>query len=67
MCYLLVMVDRVLLDTNVFISALLSADNAPRMVLQLCFEEYIKPVMGNTLYAEYTAVCQRHELFETPP
>ena len=61
------MIARVLLDTNVFISALLNADSAPRMVLQLCFEESIKPVMGHTLYAEYTTVCQRHALFENSP
>ena len=55
--------ERVVLDTNVFVSAMLSADGAPRGVLRLALERKIKPVFGNALFCEYEDVLGRASLF----
>ena len=55
--------NRVLVDTNVFVSALLNQDNSPSLVMRLCLTEAIKPVMGTTLYTEYCDVCSRDKIF----
>jgi predicted nucleic acid-binding protein len=50
------MTRRVVVDTNVFVSALLNPDIAARGVLRLCFHGQIVPLMGNALYSEYEDV-----------
>ncbi len=45
--------DRVVIDTNVFVSALLSADGGARAVLRLALKRGIQPVFGNALFAEH--------------
>ncbi len=56
--------NRVLIDTNVFVSALLRQDSSPSLVMRLCLNETIKPVMGTTLYTEYCDVCIRDKAFK---
>ncbi len=56
--------NRVLIDTNVFVSALLSQEGSPSLVIRLCLNETIKPVMGTTLYAEYCDVFSRDKVFK---
>lgn len=61
---------RVVLDTNVLVSALLvggSAGTAPRRVLRLCLNGRAVPLMGAALYAEYEDVLSRRELFARSP
>ena len=61
---------RLVLDTNVFVSALLvggDASTAPRRVLRLCLEDRVVPLMGATLYAEYEDLLARDELFDRSP
>lgn len=53
----------IVLDTNVFASALLRADTAPREVLRLCLTREVQPLMGNALLAEYEDVLSRPSLF----
>lgn len=61
---------RLVLDTNVLVSALLVGDGAgtaPRGVLRLCLEGRVTPLMGAALYAEYEDVLGRDGLFERSP
>lgn len=57
----------IVLDTNVFASALLRADTAPREVLRLCLMQEVRPLMGNALLAEYEDVLSRPNLFAGCP
>ena len=61
---------RIVLDTNVLVSALLvggGAGTAPRRVLRLCLEGGAVPLMGAALYAEYEDVLGRDALFARSP
>ena len=61
---------RLVLDTNILVSALLVGDRAgtaPRKVLRWCLEVRAVPLMGAALYAEYEDVLRRHELFARSP
>lgn len=61
------MVNTVVIDTNVFVSALLKAGTAPRQILRLCLSEELKPLMGNALLAEFEELSQRDKLFKNGP
>lgn len=52
------------LDTSVFVSALMSAEGASREVLRRCLLRQYQPLMGNALYAEYESVLARDEIFK---
>ena len=41
-----------------------SQDSSPSLVMRLCLNESIKPVMGTTLYTEYCDVCSRDKIFK---
>ena len=61
---------RIVLDTNVLVSALLvrsDAGTAPRQVLRLCLDGRAVPLMGAALYAEYEDVLGRDDLFARSP
>lgn len=53
----------VVIDTNVFISALMKADSAPRQVLRMCLQQEVIPLMGTALFHEYEEVMSRQHLF----
>jgi len=61
------MVNTVVIDTNVFVSAFLKAGTAPRQILRLCLSEELKPLMGNALLAEFEELLQRDKLFKNGP
>jgi len=61
------MKNAVVIDTNVFVSALLKAETAPRQILQLGFLGNIRPLMGNALFAEYRELMTRDKLFRRCP
>jgi putative PIN family toxin of toxin-antitoxin system len=54
---------KVVIDTNVFVSALLSADGASRGILRLALRGEIKPMFSNALFAEYQALMGRSHLW----
>jgi uncharacterized protein len=54
----------VVVDTNVFISSVMSANGASRQIIRLCLQERLRPLMGNALFSEYEDVCGRDELFD---
>lgn len=59
--------ERVVLDTNIFISAVLSSDGASREVLRLALLKEITPVFGNALFSEYEDVLGRDHIFANAP
>lgn len=59
--------DVAVIDTNVFVSAMMKAETAPRQVLRLCLSGQVRPLMGNALFAEYEAVLSRKALFHAAP
>lgn len=56
--------ESVVVDTNVFISALLKKTSAPRQVVRFCLNGEVVPLMGNALYLEFEAVLGRSSLFQ---
>jgi putative PIN family toxin of toxin-antitoxin system len=56
--------QRVVVDTNVFVSAILNRPGAPRGVIRLALEKKVEPLMGTTLFCEYEDVLGRSELFK---
>lgn len=61
------MLDRIVVDTNVLVSALLKSDSAPRTVLRACLSGRCTPLMGNALLAEHEALLCRDTLFSAGP
>lgn len=55
---------RIVVDTNVFVSAVLNRAGAPRNVIRLALQGRVEPVMGNALFCEYEDVLARKDLFE---
>jgi putative PIN family toxin of toxin-antitoxin system len=58
---------RIVIDTNVFVSALLSADGGARKVLRLALRGDIQPVFGNALFAEYESLLARGPIWAKCP
>ena len=54
---------RVVVDTNVLVSAILSPDGAAREVLRRCLTGHARPLVSNALFLEYEDVLAREELF----
>ncbi|MCP5372152.1 MAG: putative toxin-antitoxin system toxin component, PIN family [Hyphomicrobiales bacterium] len=59
------MAQAVVIDTNVFVGALLGPGGANRQIIRLCLEGRLDPVMGAALFAEYEDVLARQDLFAT--
>ena len=57
------MVDRIVVDTNVPVSAMLSPDGAARDVLRRCLTGRARPLIGNALFLEYEDVLSRDPPF----
>ena len=54
----------VVVDTNVFITSVMSPDGASRQIIRLCLQGRLNPLMGNALLSEYEDVCARDTLFD---
>lgn len=57
------MSSRIVVDTNVLVSAILSPEGAAREVLRRCLTGKAQPLIGNALFLEYEDVLSRDELF----
>jgi uncharacterized protein len=58
----------VILDTSVFVGALLRAGaGSNRQVLRLCLEQRCQPLMGERLFLKYESVLSRPHLFKGCP
>ena len=61
------MVRRIVVDTNILVSAILSPDGAAREVLRRCLTGRYRPLIGNALFLEYEDVLSREKLFAAAP
>jgi putative PIN family toxin of toxin-antitoxin system len=59
--------ERIVIDTNVFVSALLNQNGAPRDVLRLALQREVLPVFSSALFSEYEDVLSRETLFANAP
>jgi putative PIN family toxin of toxin-antitoxin system len=55
----------VVVDTNIFVSALLGPAGPSRAILRACLEGHLQPLMGAALFAEYESLLGRKPLFES--
>ncbi len=58
---------RLVIDTNVFVSALRSADGAARVVIRRCLQGQYQPYMSLALFVEFRDVMGRDQLFARSP
>jgi putative PIN family toxin of toxin-antitoxin system len=57
----------VVVDTSVFVAALLGPSGASRGVLRACLDGRLRPLMGAALFAEYESLLGREALFRGCP
>ena len=55
------------IDTSVFVAALLSARGQSRQALRLCLERRCEPLMGQKLFLEFESLMAREPLFRRSP
>ncbi|MEP7355424.1 MAG: putative toxin-antitoxin system toxin component, PIN family [Acidobacteriota bacterium] len=58
---------RVVIDTNVFVGALIGHAGHNRKVLRACLTDHVRPVMGQALFLEFQAVLSREHIFSRSP
>lgn len=58
---------RVVVDTNVLVSAMISAEGASREVIRACLIGTHGPLMRNALLAEFEDVVSRPEILRSAP
>lgn len=58
---------QVIIDTNVFVAALISETGASREVIRRCLQKSYQPCISLALFAEYQDLMGRHELFASCP
>jgi len=58
---------KVVIDTSVWISALITKDSDSRKLLRLVFEKKLFPQMGEALFYEYEAVMKRTKIQDLTP
>ena len=56
-----------MINTNVLAGALLRREGQNRDVLRACFQEHLKPLVGQALFLEYEDVLGREQLFRKSP
>lgn len=58
---------RVVIDTNILVSALMSRENMCRKILRQVYQGRVVPIVGNALFAEYESLMNRDALYEHGP
>lgn len=61
------MTVKIVVDTNVFIGALISENGANRELIRRCLKQQYQPLMGNALFSEYESVMNRQEIIAKYP
>lgn len=61
------MTVKIVVDTNVFIGALISENGAKRELIRRCLKQQYQPLMGNALFSEYESVMNRQEIIAKYP
>jgi len=59
--------NKVVIDTNILVSAIMNSAGAPRQVVRMALRRRISPLMGNALFSEYEDVLARDELWSGSP
>jgi putative PIN family toxin of toxin-antitoxin system len=57
----------IVIDTSVFISALIGHKGPSRELIRRCIQGQYQPLMGNALFLEYEAVIGRDEILRQCP
>ena len=58
---------KIVVDTSVFISALISSKGSSRELIRRCLKGEYQPLIGNALFSEYESVIQRSEIIALCP
>lgn len=58
---------RIVIDTSVFVSALIGPTGPARALLRQCFEGKYQPLMSNALFCEYESVTRREDIVTRCP
>ena len=61
------MITKVVIDTSVFISALIGQKGASRELIRRCLIGDYQPLMGNALFCEYESVLTRAVIIDQCP
>lgn len=59
--------SKLVIDTNVLISAFISPTGASRALLRACLQGKYQPLMGTALFLEYESVLERGEVMARCP
>ncbi|AFZ42554.1 PilT protein domain protein [Halothece sp. PCC 7418] len=57
----------IVVDTSIFISALIGTKGPSREVIRRCLQGVYQPLMGNALFLEYESVIERDSIQEDCP
>nr|WP_228025326.1 PIN domain-containing protein [cf. Phormidesmis sp. LEGE 11477] len=58
------MIDKVVVDTSIFISALIGPSGPSRELIRQCLLGNYQPLMGNALFCEYESVFSRPHILK---
>ncbi|QHG18364.1 putative toxin-antitoxin system toxin component, PIN family [Nostoc sp. ATCC 53789] len=61
------MAIKIVVDTSVFISVLISSKGSSRELIRRCLKGEYQPLMGNALFSEYESVIGREETIAKCP
>ncbi|MBW4678336.1 MAG: putative toxin-antitoxin system toxin component, PIN family [Desmonostoc geniculatum HA4340-LM1] len=61
------MAIKIVVDTSVFISALIISKGSSRELIRRCLKGEYQPLMGNALFSEYESVIGREEIIAKCP
>jgi putative PIN family toxin of toxin-antitoxin system len=61
------MAIKIVVDTNVLVSALISPKGASREVVRRCLLKVYQPLIGTNLFCEYEALINRPEILQKCP
>ncbi|BAZ10559.1 hypothetical protein NIES4071_23820 [Calothrix sp. NIES-4071] len=61
------MAIKIVVDTSVLISALISSTGSSRELIRRCLKGEYQPLMGNALFTEYESVIEREEILAKCP
>ena len=68
MCYHKLMIIKIVVDTNIFVNALIGQkESASRELLRQCLQGKYQPLIGNALFAEYQDVINRDNITAVCP
>ncbi len=58
---------KIVVDTSVFVSALIGSLGPSRKLIRRCLKREYQPLMGNALFSEYESVINREEVIAKCP